>query len=181
MDFYRNVDKVMGDVMGVSYNQITNVERASVITEPVTLSELKDYCRISDTAEDALLTALISASREMCETFTGVNFVQRQVTAWFNNYNGGTYLPYGPIGAITGIYDASGNEVGYESQGSDFKQILTPKTTLKAIYEGGYITCPEILKTAIKAQALFIYENRGDTPVMSPIAVLLLNPYKSMI
>lgn len=178
MDFYKNVDK-LSDYIGASYNQITDVQRAAVITEPVTLNEAKEFAKISGSSEDAIITALITAAREICEKFTCVSMVQRTVTAWINNYNGGTYLPYGPIGTITNIYNVDGDPVDYEVQGSDYKQILSPKIALKAVYTGGAATCPEIFKTAIKAQMLFMYENRGDSPeAMSPISMMLLKPYQ---
>lgn len=178
MDFYKNVDK-LSDYVGATWNQITDVQRAAVVTEPVTLNELKDYAKVSGSAEDAILTALITAAREICEKYTCVSMVQRTVTAWFNNYNGGTYLPYGPVGTITGVYNVDGDVVDYEVQGSEFKQILSPKIALKATYTGGAATCPEIFKTAIKAQALFMFENRGDSPeTMSPISMMLLKPYQ---
>jgi hypothetical protein len=181
MDFYKNIDK-LSDYVGVTYNQVTDVQRAAVVTEPVTLSEAKDFAKVSGSTDDAIITALITAAREICEKFTGVSMVQRTITAWFNNYNGGTYLPYGPVTAITGVYDADGNSIDYEAQGGDFRQILSPRTTLKAIYTGGAATCPEIFKTAIKAQVVFMFENRGDSPeAMSPISIMLLKPYQQNV
>lgn len=178
MDYYRNADK-LEPITGVSYNQILDVQRAVVVTEPVTLNELKEWTKVDNSADDAILTALISAAREMCEKYTGVNFVARTVTAHINNFNGGVYLPYGPVGAITDLYDEDNNVIEYEVRGSDFKAITSPRTTFKSIYTGGYTTLPENLKTAVKAQALFLFENRGDSPLnISPIAKAILDIYK---
>lgn len=180
MDYYKNADK-LSSYSGLSYNQVTDVQRASVVTEPVSLSEMKEYAKIENSNDDGLVTALIISAREICEKYTGVSMVQRQITAWFNNCNGGIYLPYGPVGTITGVYDLEGNVVDYEVQGSEYKQILTPKMALKAVYQGGAATCPEVFKTAIKAQVLFMYENRGDSQeLMSAIAQLILKPFKRM-
>lgn len=178
MDYYKNADK-LSSYSSVSYNQVTDVQRAAVVTEPVQLSEMKEYAKVENSLDDGLLTALISSAREICEKYTGVSMVQREITAWFNNGNGGIYLPYGPIGTITGLYDNDGNEVDYEVKGTEWKQILSPIMSLKAIYQGGAATCPEVFKTAIKAQVLFMYENRGDSAeFMSPIAQMILNPFK---
>ena len=39
-------------------------------TEPVTLAEVKNRARVTvNTADDALLTGLITSAREMCETY----------------------------------------------------------------------------------------------------------------
>ena len=179
MDYYRNADKLSDLIQGVSYNQIIDVQRASVVTEPVTLNELKEWVKVDGSEEDAILTALIIAAREMCEKYTGVNFVQRQVTVLFNNVNGGTYLPYGPVGSITGVYDTDGNSIDYVAQGVDFKAVMSPRSTLKAIYSGGYSVLPESLKTAIKSQALFLFENRGENNfTISPVAKSILDLYK---
>ena len=178
MDYYRNADK-LEPVTGVSYNQVLDVQRAAVGTEPVSLNDLKEWAKVDNSADDGILTALIIAAREMCEKYTGVNFVARTVTAHVNNFNGGIYLPYGPVGTITGLYDDDGNTIDYEVRGTEFKAVTSPRTAFKAIYTGGYSTTPEAFKTAIKAQALFLYENRGETELkMSPIAQAILYPYK---
>ena len=178
MDYYRNADK-LEPITGVSYNQVLDVQRAAVGSEPVSLNDLKEWAKVDNSADDGILTALIIAAREMCEKYTGVNFVARTVTAHVNNFNGGVYLPYGPIGAITGLYDDDGGTIDYEVRGTEFKAVTSPRTAFKAIYTGGYTTTPEALKTAIKAQALFLYENRGETELkMSPIAQAILYPYK---
>jgi hypothetical protein len=179
MDFYKNVDKLSDIFTGVSYNQITDVQREAVVTEPVSLSELKEFAKVSGSTDDAILTALISAAREICELYIGQSLVQREITAWFNNYNGGTYLPYGPIGTITGFFNHEDEAIDCEVQGTQFKQVLSPFMPLKAIYQGGYADCPENFKTAIKCQALYLFENRGDSQeAMSPIAVQILQPFK---
>jgi len=184
MDFYKNIDKLSDSIQGVSYNQILDVQRGAVNTEPVTLNELKEWAKVDGSADDAILTALIIAAREMCEKYTVVNFVQRQVTVLFNNVNGGTYLPYGPVGTITGVYDEDNNSIDYVAKGVEFKSIISPRATLKAIYQAGYNPTPEIFKIAIKAQALFLFENRGDetssiffTYTLSPVVKAILQPY----
>lgn len=178
MDYYRNADK-LEPVTGVSYNQVLDVQRAAVGSEPVSLNDLKEWAKVDNSADDGILTALIIAAREMCEKYTGVNFVARTVTAHVNNFNGGVYLPYGPVGTITGLYDDDGGTIDYEVRGTEFKAVTSPRTAFKAVYTGGYSTTPEVFKTAIKAQALFLYENRGETELkMSPIAQALLYPYK---
>lgn len=178
MDYYRNADK-LEPFTGVSYNQVLDVQRAAVGSEPVSLNDLKEWAKVDNSADDGILTALIIAAREMCEKYTGVNFVARTVTAHVNNFNGGVYLPYGPVGTITGLYDDDGNTIEYEVRGTEFKAVTSPRTAFKAVYTGGYSTTPEAFKTAIKAQALFLYENRGETELkMSPIAQAILYPYK---
>ena len=45
--------------------------------EPVSLTEAKNYLRLEITDDDTLITTLIKAAREACETFTGRSFVQK--------------------------------------------------------------------------------------------------------
>lgn len=184
MDFYKNIDK-LSDRLGVNYNQVLDVSLEAVVTEPVTLNEMKDFAKVTGSEEDAILTALITAARDICEKFICQSLVQREVTAYIKNFNGGAYLPYGPVGTITDLY-VDDEAIGYEVQGTQFKQILSPLGTFKAVYQGGYATCPEIFKTAIKSQALYMFENRGDagnfinsySTFMSPVAYTILTPYK---
>jgi hypothetical protein len=182
MDFYRNADKWGSEFTPLSYNQITDYFKGT-IAESVTLSELKEYCKITNSSDDALLTALISAAREVCENYTNRSFGIREMSCWINNYNGGTFLPFGPIVEITKVANADGVEVDYKANGSAFMQIMEPRTILNVEYTAGVETLPEVFRTAIKAQALFMYENRGDAQLdtlqgTSPIAQLLLNQFR---
>ena len=182
MDFTRNIDKVDFSLVGVSYNQILDVSNeAAVATEPVTLQDIKDWGKIDLSTDDTILSALITAARRMCEQYSGMNFTARTVTAIINNLNSGTYLPYGPIGAIASMTDMEGNVIdsgSYKITGNQFKQVQWPTMEYLSItYTGGYTTLPEDLKTAIKAQALYLSENRGDIG-MSPLAMQILNPIR---
>ena len=192
MDFNRNVDKLEDYLGGVSYNQILDVNNtATVATELFTVSAFKSqYAKIDNSDEDTLIESLIIAARRMCENHVGINFIARTVIASINNLNGGTYLPFGPVGAIASVSDIDGNVLqsgNYKITGSQFKQVQWPTEDYLVItYTGGYATCPADLITAVKAQTLYLYENRGDVQVImnqqtgrvaiSPIAQLILNP-----
>lgn len=180
MDFYRNIDKYSDLFYGVSYNQVLDVEKAAVVTEPVTLNELKEFAKVSDSADDAILTALIKAARDMCEKYANISFVQREFTAFINNVNGGTALPYGPVGTLN-VYNFEDEAVTPTVYGTEWKRIDYPRMNLKCVYQGGYATLPEDLKLAVKAQALFLYENRGDSNnTMSPVARMILDVVKRL-
>jgi uncharacterized phiE125 gp8 family phage protein len=181
MDFYRNADKWVW-LDELSYNQILDYTKGAT-SECVTLSELKEYAKIAYSTDDALLTSLISAAREVCENYTNRSFGEREMVAWINNNNGNTQLPFGPVVSIDKVYDESGNEMTYSTRGSSFVQIKEPTMVLKVEYVAGLNTVEEVFKTAIKAQALFMYENRGDAQLdtlqgTSPIAQVILNPYR---
>ncbi len=141
------------------------------ITEPVTLAEVKAYCKLSTgTAEDSLLTLFISAAREQCEKYTGISFIPRTVTAIITNLCGGIFLPYGPTGAITSVTDKDGNVLvdddTYTIQGTTWKQLLTPlEDGLIVVYAAGYAngSLPYDLKLAVLQQVFYLYINRGET------------------
>ena len=44
-------------------------------TEPVTLTEAKQYLRVDGTADDALITSLIKQAREWCEDYQGKRYI----------------------------------------------------------------------------------------------------------
>lgn len=184
MDFNANVDKLQPKCQGVSYNQVTDVANTLWAgSELFTVGEFKsDYAKIDTTEENGLISSLIVTARIMCEQYIGVNFIARTVVATINNTNGGTYLPYGPVGTISSVTDIDGNAIttdGYKVLGTEFKKILWPLTELIVTYTGGYVTCPANLVNAVKAQTLFLFENRGDSTVgISPVAALILNPLR---
>lgn len=185
MDFNRNVDKLIDWPSGVSFNQVLDVDNTAVVTaELFSVGQFKAYyAKIDTSEEDSLIESLIIAARRMCEQYSGINFKARTVIATINNLNGGTYLPYGPVGTITSVTDIDNNTLdsgNYKITGSQFKQVQWPtEDYLVVTYTGGYVDCPNDLLTAVKAQTLFLYENRGDSSVgMSPQAALILNPLK---
>jgi hypothetical protein len=184
MDFNKNVDKINDCYPGVSYNQVIDVDNSAVVSsELFDIGTFKsEYGKIDTSEENALIGTLITTARRMCEQYSGINFIARQVTAAINNFNGGAYLPYGPVGTITSVTDIDGNVIDstrYKILGSEFKKVLWPLQELIFVYTGGYTTCPAELINAVKAQTLFLFENRGDGTVgMSPIAQMILNPLR---
>lgn len=176
MRYTYNEDKYDDCAAGVSYGQATDVVNDAGVTEPVSLVDVKAYMKMEDDYDDALITVLIKAARRIVEQYTNTNCTSRAVTCTLNNDNGGTYLPYGPVyGAVTGT-DADGNTVEVVTSGTKWKQLISPRGIVTLSYTGGYPTCPDDFVDAIKAQVVFLYENRGDgTTGLSPMAQMILN------
>lgn len=180
----------------VAYNSVLDVEfNDGAITEPVNLSEAKNFCKVDISTDDALITSLIVAARQMCEAYTCVGFVEHEITAILNNENGGIYLPYGPVVSITSVIDKDGNtlllDTDYTISGNQFVRLLTPKETdITVNYIGGYSTLPEPLKLAVLNQIYYTYDQRSQSVYfvsdprnerfdqLGPIAKMLLNPFK---
>jgi hypothetical protein len=135
--------------------------------EPVTLQEVKDYAKIDFDDDDVLLEQLIVASRIQLETLTGLSFVPKDITVQLKNQCSGIEIPYGPIeGDLdpTLITDRDGNVIEIETEGlGGFLSIRTCLDFVQIIYSAGYVgTLPEDLKTALKGQVFFLYQNRGE-------------------
>lgn len=169
----------------VNYNSVLDIQfNDEAIVEPVTLEEAKNFCKIDISTDDTLIEALITTSRQLCEAWTGVGFIEHTAKAIINNCNGDMYLPYGPTGEITKVTDENGTELVADStyflSGNDFKRILRPKwNNLEIEYTTGYEVLPNVLKTALLNAIYYLYDNRSQsTDDIGPIAKTLLNPYK---
>ena len=171
---------------GVKFNA-ANIEPFddSGVTEPVTVVDVKAYAKIdTGTADDTILGYLITTARQQCEDFTGISIISRTVTAYLTNRCGGIFFPYGPVKSITSITDQDGNalvaDTDYKIAGTSWPQLLWPKwDNLVAVYTTGYTTLPQEIKTAILQQTFYLYENRGESAVISRsgiVAELTLSP-----
>lgn len=83
----------------MSYQVIDEAE----VTEPVTLSEVKNYCRIDSdyTADDNELNVMITAARQRLEQFLNIGFARREITLqWDGRY---MELPLSPTGDIVSV------------------------------------------------------------------------------
>lgn len=165
-DYRNNFDRRdCNDGSGLSYNQvldITDVEGSDeVITEPVTLAEVKNFCKIDVTEDDNLIEMMIIACRQECEALTNIGFVQREIIVVQNNGNGGAYLPLGPVGTIGAVVDGDTTITTATFSGSTFKQILTPRSErITLTYSAGYSLLPKELKLALLECIFFRYDER---------------------
>lgn len=81
-------------------------------SEPITLAEAKLYLRVDTTADDALITALITAARETVERYTSRALVTQTITQVLDCFPGfGFRLAVHPVQSITSITykDSNGN------------------------------------------------------------------------
>lgn len=179
MDYTRNIDKVCDTGTLSMYNVVLNVQPfPSGEIEPVTLQQAKDWGKIEQDADDDIVTALITAARRICERYSCIGFINRTVTAVINNANGGFFLPYGPVTGTPSATDEFDNAIDIEYR---LGQVQT-LGQLTITYEAGYAELPDDLMTALKAQFLFMYENRGEgTQSISPVAKMILEPLRMVI
>lgn len=96
----------------MKYNAVIEAKQVeAAATEPVTLAEAKQWCKIEldITEENTLLTQLITAARKQLEGYLCISLVDKTVTAVFRNELGNIELPYGPVKSITSVTDVDGN------------------------------------------------------------------------
>lgn len=88
-----------------------------VATEPVTLPEVKAWCRIDDdyAVSENQLILLMSSARELLEQQTNVGFAERTLELQWNGYP--IELPFSPTGEILAVK----NEAGDILTTSDYK------------------------------------------------------------
>jgi uncharacterized phiE125 gp8 family phage protein len=156
--------------------------------EPVTLDEAKKSAKIRSTADDAFITGLIATSRQRVEDFTNRLLITQTVEGYFDCLELSKYETYpfvyfrrAPLGSITAVEVDEGD--GYvaildfqvKQQSDGYPIILfTGSPTLDrtaqayplkitAVIGYGLATAvPELIKTSIKMDVNFLYENRGD-------------------
>lgn len=87
----------------------------AVVTEPVTLAQAKLHLRVDSSSDDDLITALISAAREMAEHHADRAFAAATLEAAFDGFpedDRFLVLPLGPVASVTSLKydDAAGSE-----------------------------------------------------------------------
>lgn len=83
-------------------------------TEPVTLAEAKNYCKVTGSQDNDLITLLITAARKALEKYTQSSFGHKHLTTtWVTVPENWTVeLPHGPHNAVSAVYliDEEGTE-----------------------------------------------------------------------
>jgi uncharacterized phiE125 gp8 family phage protein len=94
------------------------VETSPPSVEPLTLDEAKLHLRVTSAVDDALIAALITAARQLCESFTGLALIERDYSLYVDAWpEGEIRLPRAPLGAVAliNIYDAEGNASAFDA------------------------------------------------------------------
>jgi uncharacterized phiE125 gp8 family phage protein len=162
-----------------------NVTLAPAV-EPVTLTEAKLHCRVDATADEALITSLITVARQYCENFTGRAFVTQTIEYTLDRWPSGRmiYLPRPPVQSISSVvYYDKDNTLNTLTLTNDYlvdvssqfarvvlprnilwpTEILHPVNPIRVTYVAGYglaAAVPEYIKAAIKLCVGNWYENR---------------------
>lgn len=184
--------------------------KTDLVTEPVSATEAKLFCKVSGTAEDDLFTILIKSARQAIEKYTQSSLGTKELYAtWLNMPDDMKFeLPYGPIQSVDAVYiiDEEGAETeltlnsGYYVYGSQDIVLSIPKFwssgsilsyTVRIEYTAGYggtgvDALPSALKLAVLKQIATDYELReniviGGATVLANEAKKLAAPYRKKV
>lgn len=171
----------MGNYNAILDQKITQDASA----EPVTLLEVKEYMKVDYQEEDFFISSLIKTARRLLEHRYDVGIIEKTMRVVLNNSCGGRDLPGSPINEIVSVATRSATllSADYEIIGEFHRFVEKPVTDYLVItYKSGYPIdqVPEVFKTAIKAQVLWMFERRGDQDIankISPQAAAIMAPY----
>jgi len=174
-------------------------------TEPVSVDEAKNFCRVTGSQDDALIATLITAARQGLEKFCNSSFGTKTLHAiWVLPTEDDEYeLPYGPHIAVSKVYriDAEGTETEmtvnadywvygdqdfilkinrYWSTKGEYKEV-----TYRIEYTAGYghtntDQLPSAIKLAIMKEVATQYEMRENI-VVGMGAMELSNEAKKIV
>jgi uncharacterized phiE125 gp8 family phage protein len=178
----------------------------AVATEPVLLADARLQIKASsDTSEDTLITAWITAARELAEHYTGRALAPQTLEMALDRFpcyeNDEILLDMPPVATITSVKytDTAGVEQTLASTGyalslyGDSRKLAPtfgnywPTTqeipdAVRIRYATGYTTAPKAVKAAILLMVAWFNENRGDEmapdDIQPPAAKALLNSVK---
>lgn len=161
------------------YYELTNTP-----TSPVSLSDAKEFLRISHTKEDDLITGLIQSAVDYGELYTSRDFSTKTWDCFATDICYGDALPFielhrSPLvsiesveNSVDGSYVSNTNFI--QKNRSGYSRVLMTGAlpsidtsvayNYKVSFTTGYSTIPEGLKTAVLEHINFMYENRGDVP-----------------
>ena len=171
------------------------------VIEPVSLADAKQWLRVDGTAEDELISALITSARLVVEAHTRLLFVTQTWRALYDNWPSGEaiQIPLAPLLSLDSVkvYDAAGvgsiipaasYVLDYSPMGARMAFLTTPPAPgrklagieLQMILGFGPAAAdvPPTLRQAIKMLAARWFENRGDaladsTNIPGEIAALI--------
>jgi len=132
--------------------------------ELLTAQNVKDYVRIDTSADDAIISAIITQARIWCENYISRDIVAKNRTYYLDETNGLFDLPFGPVASIESITIKGTATTDYETRGLDNETIELdggPAEQVKVTY----ITAGQndsLIKQAMLQLISTYYDNRAD-------------------
>jgi len=150
--------------------------------EPVTVSELRDFLRLSGNDQDTMLTGFLAAARAALEVYTGRTFINTVYELYFDAFPSMIELARPPVQSVSSVYYINTSGVDTLLASTDYRVDVAslygriepaygtvwPSTqsvvnAVKVTFTAGYGTSsanvPAAIKEAIKMLAADIYEH----------------------
>lgn len=164
-------------------------------SEPLTLTETKNYLRVSGSDEDTLITELIKAVRQAAENFLNSALITQTWNIRFDRYAPSeAKLPFGPVQSVEGVFliDETGSETELSSSayrltaGNDKVQFnVTPVAhQVEVTYVTGYgnsgSDVPSPIKQGMLSHIAAIYEGRSGASALPEQSLQLYSPFRTI-
>lgn len=158
------------------------------VSEPITLSEAKNYLKVDFDDDNDLISSLITAARVRLEKYAGVAMTARtlQVVAYVDEF---LELPYAPINNITKVEYWDNEEwieitvPQYNVLGTTYKKLYMTAFShmeFRFTYTCGYTTTPQTMKTALLKMVSDLYEYRESSVEATKPSANLMTAYELM-
>lgn len=155
-------------------------------SEPVTLTEAKAYLKVTTSAEDDLITELITTARIWVEKFCRVGLLPQTILETFNHWPRGRKIPLSisPLRSISSIsyLDSAGNAQTWASSNyvvdlvteppvvqkkysNEFPTLYDQINSVSAVYTVGWDSASAVplnYKKAIYSSIADFYDNRTN-------------------
>jgi len=153
----------------------------------VSLSETKDFLRVSSTDEDTLIENLIKTATKVAEKYTKRDFITKTYTTYRDVFYPEIELRRSPFQSIENfkyyvdsVLTNVDNSLYYTTNSTDYVKIILfddasyptdidtnrPYEAIQIQFKAGYgdtnSNVPQDLKNGLKTHIAQIYENRGD-------------------
>lgn len=156
--------------------------------EILSVQEAKDYVRIDTSADDALISGMISQARIWCENYISRDIVSKNRTYYIDTTANGLFdLPFGPITSVEEITIDGTATTAYEILGLDNETIELDQGSAERV-KITYITAglnDSLLKQAMLQLISTYYDNRaefveGSVSEIPTNVRVILSSYKTM-
>jgi uncharacterized phiE125 gp8 family phage protein len=159
------------------------IRTAAPALEPVTLAEAKAHLRVTDAAEDPLISRLITTAREIIEARTSRALITQGWSLWLDRFPpGGTVtLPVTPARTVTSIkvFAADHSFAIVPLTGVFLDAVSRPARLVCTSAAGWPAEVPAELRQAVLTTLAALFEDReGQSASLPPAALELLAPWR---
>ncbi len=169
------------------------LQSVAPVTEPLTLAEVKEYLRVTNTEEDTYITSLIGVAREAAEWFVRKSLITQSWMLSYDDYSPTeVILPRGPVQSVdeVKIVSRSGIETIVDSTTyylNAGKETLVFDATpvghiVQIYYTAGYgnsaSSVPKDIRQGMLIHIAQLYEKRGEDNSLTSESIRLYKPFK---